>query len=120
MSVDKADLEQMKRQRRQLLLVQAVGGKLTAAAIENKAIGAVPVFDHIEALVDLASQCLGFQKFAQKDGFDRAPQFKKRLVGRVLVPCLRAIEFLLVGILEPWHQLKAEGVTESESHLAVY
>jgi hypothetical protein len=48
-----AVLQQLQRQRHDLLLFAAVGGQLALAAIADEVIGRVPVLDHVEPLVDL-------------------------------------------------------------------
>jgi hypothetical protein len=38
------------------LILDAIGSDLAAPAIKNEVVGTVPVLDHIEPFVDLASQ----------------------------------------------------------------
>jgi len=55
--VHQADLEQMQREHRQLLFVEAIGADLTALAVEDEAVGAVPVLDDVQAIMNLTTQC---------------------------------------------------------------
>jgi hypothetical protein len=48
-----AVLQQLQRQRHDLLLFAAVSGQLALTAITNKIIGRIPVLDHVESLMDL-------------------------------------------------------------------
>jgi hypothetical protein len=48
-----AVLQQLQRQRHDLLLFAAVSGQLALTAITNKIIGRIPVLDHVEFLMDL-------------------------------------------------------------------
>jgi hypothetical protein len=68
----------------QFLLVEAVGRDLPALAVEDELVGAVPVLDDVQPLVDLAPPCLGGEIPAQEDGLDRLPELGQRLVGGVL------------------------------------
>ena len=60
--VDEGDLQQMKRKHTDLLVVCAVRGHLAPFAEEDEIVGAVPVFDDVEALVDLGV----WQRFGTK------------------------------------------------------
>src|SRR5260370_25179175 len=57
--VDKADLQQVKRQHSELLVLQVVGSDLTAFAVEDEAVGSVPCLDDVEAFLDFAAQRFG-------------------------------------------------------------
>ena len=46
----------MERKHRDLLVLGAIGGDLPATSVENKPVGAIPVLDHVQPLVDLAPQ----------------------------------------------------------------
>jgi hypothetical protein len=46
--VDKAYLQQVKRQHSELLVLQVVGSDLTAFAVEDEAVGSVPGLDDVE------------------------------------------------------------------------
>ena len=81
--VHQADLQQMERQDRQLLIGHTIGGELAALAVEDEVIGTVPVLDHIEPLVNFAPQRLFVQVTAQENGLDRLAQFRQCLVGRM-------------------------------------
>src|SRR3546814_14695940 len=68
---------------RELLLIDAVSGDLAALAEENEPIGTVPVFNDIQAFMNIAAEGLLAQIPAQEDRLDRAAQLTQRLVGRV-------------------------------------
>jgi hypothetical protein len=74
----------VQREHRQLLLVATVGTDLAALAVQDEAVGAIPVLDNIESVVDLATKCLEVQVPTQKDRLDGFAQLAERLVGRVL------------------------------------
>jgi hypothetical protein len=57
--VDKAYLQQVKRQHSELLVLQVVGSDLTAFAVEDEAVGPVPGLDDVEAFLDFAPQRFG-------------------------------------------------------------
>jgi hypothetical protein len=46
----------MEGQHRDFLVFQTVGGHLTAFAIEDEIVGTVPVFDHLQPVMDVASE----------------------------------------------------------------
>ena len=50
----------------------------------NKVVGAVPLLNDVQSLIDFTAQFLAVQIAAQKDRFDGLSQFGERLVGRVL------------------------------------
>jgi hypothetical protein len=54
--VHQADLEQMKAQHRNLLIVNSVAGNLAATCKVDKRIRTVPVLYHLQAFVNLRSQ----------------------------------------------------------------
>ncbi len=67
------------------LLVFAVGaGELAVLAVEDDGVGAVPVLDDLEAVVDLAPQRGVGEVVADERGADGAAEFLERLVGGVL------------------------------------
>jgi len=48
----------MKRERRQLLLIQAVGLEIALVPIENESHGPIPIFNDVQSLMNLSSQFL--------------------------------------------------------------
>jgi hypothetical protein len=57
--VDKADLQKVERQHGEFLVLQVVGSDLTAFAVEDEAIGPVPVLDDVETFLNFAPQRFG-------------------------------------------------------------
>ena len=49
------------------LILHAVGGNLSTLAKEDKAIGAVPILDNVQPLVNFPTERLRAQVSAQKD-----------------------------------------------------
>jgi hypothetical protein len=74
----------MQGEYRQLLVIEPIRRHLTALAIEDEAVGTVPVFHHIEPFVDLSSERLLMEIASQKRGFDGSSQFDECPVGRML------------------------------------
>src|SRR5262249_32258010 len=68
----------------QFLLVEPAARELAALAAEDELVGTVPVLDDVQPLVDVATQRLGREIPAQKDGLDGLPKLGQRLVRRVL------------------------------------
>ena len=66
------------------MVLPAVAHQFTATGEEDKVVGAVPMFDDVQALVDLAAQLLAVKVPAQEDRFDRFAQFGERFVGGML------------------------------------
>jgi hypothetical protein len=54
--IDKRQLNQMKTEHPDLLIVGPVGGHLTALAEEDEVVDVVPVFGDVQAFVDLPAQ----------------------------------------------------------------
>jgi len=77
--VDQAALQQVQRKHRQLLFVSLVRADLAAFAIQDEAVGAVPVLDHVQPVMDLASQGLHVEVPTQKDRFDGLAELSQRL-----------------------------------------
>jgi len=77
-------LQQVQRQHRDFLVLQAVTRDLAALAEEDESVGAVPVLDDVQAFMDLPAQRLGVQVAAEEDRLDRLPQFGERSICRVL------------------------------------
>jgi len=65
--------------------VFAVGaGELAVLAVEDDAVGAVPVLDDLQAVMDLAAQLGAGEVVADERGPDGAAELLERLVGGVL------------------------------------
>ena len=77
-------LQQMERQHRHLLFFLAMRSDCAACPSKNEVIGAVPVLDDIESLLNLPSQLDKPEIAAQKDRPTGLAQFDKRLIGGVL------------------------------------
>ena len=60
------------------MVLAAVAYHLAAPGEEHEIGGAVPVFDHVQPLVDLATQRLTVQVTAQKDGLDGLSELRQR------------------------------------------
>ena len=72
--VYQTSLQKVQRQHCDLLILQAVRGDLAAFAVEDEAVGAVPVLNHVESFVNGLAERLGIQVAAKKDGLDRLAQ----------------------------------------------
>jgi hypothetical protein len=55
-ALDKADLQQVKRQHSELLVLRVVSSDLTAFTVEDEAVGPVPSLDDVDAFLDFAPQ----------------------------------------------------------------
>ena len=66
------------------MIFGSVAYQFAAAGKEDEIIGAVPLFDHVEAFVNFAAQVFVVKVPAQEDGFDHLAEFGKSLVGRML------------------------------------
>ena len=58
-----------------LLLFPVVGGNLAAAAVEDEAVGAVPVLNDVQPFLNLSPELQRMQKFTEEDRFNRLSQF---------------------------------------------
>lgn len=67
-----------------LVVFPAIADHLTTAGKEHEIRGAVPLFDHVQSLVDLAAPRFRMQIPTAKDCFDGLAQFGDGLVGWVL------------------------------------
>ena len=67
--VDHAVLQQVQAEHAQLLVLAAVAGELAPAGEEDEVVGAVPVLDHVQPIVDLAPERLVMQVAAQEGRF---------------------------------------------------
>ena len=79
--IDERDLEEMEGQHSDFLVFQAVGGHLTAFAIEDEIVGTVPVCDHLKSVIHFSSEGFLLEILAEKDRLDLLPEFDDR-VGR--------------------------------------
>ena len=82
--VDEGDLQQMKRKHTDFLVVCAVRGHLAPFTEEDEIVGAVPVFDDVEALVDITSKLQRSEVAAQENCLLSFAEFCERTVDRVL------------------------------------
>jgi hypothetical protein len=64
-----------------LLIIEAIGRDLATLAVIDEAVGAVPVLDDLQALMDLAADRLIAQVAAKEDRLDRLAEFGERRVG---------------------------------------
>ena len=79
--VHHAILEQMQREHTDLVILAAIAGHFAMAGEEDEIVGAVPLLDDVQALVDLAAEGLIVKVPAEEDGFDRPAKFGEGLVG---------------------------------------
>lgn len=79
-----AVLEQMEAEHAQPLILGPVAGELALPGEEDEVVGAVPVLDDVEPVVDLAARRLVVQVAAKEHGLAAFPSRAERLVGRVL------------------------------------
>jgi len=82
--VDHAVLQQVQGQHGCLLVLQPVGGDLATAAIEDEIVGAIPGFDHVQALMDLAPQFHPVQVTAKECRAQRLTKLDQSSVRGVL------------------------------------
>ena len=68
----------MQGQYRQLLVLQPIGRDLAALAKEDETIGAIPVLDDLQAVVDLATQGLPVQVLTEKNSLDGLAQLDEK------------------------------------------
>ncbi len=78
--VDHAVLQQVQSQHGCFLVLQPVGGDLATAAIEDEVVGAIPGFDHVQTLMDLAPQFHPVQVTTQKCRAQRFTELDQRSV----------------------------------------
>jgi len=69
-----AVLQQVQVEHAQLVVVGSIAAELAAAAEEHEVVGAVPVLDHVQPVVDLAPKRLVREVRTQKAGLDRLPE----------------------------------------------
>ena len=74
----------MQGQHGHLLVLPVGAGQLAGLAVAQDPVGAVPVLDDLQALVDLPSQCREPDIIGQEDRLDRPAQRDRGLVGGVL------------------------------------
>jgi len=86
MDVDKADLQQVKRQHSELLVLQVVSSDLTAFAVEDKDVGPVPGLDGSSANFLKSMFLSGEKPFANFRRPEPRPKFPERwLLFRLMV-----------------------------------
>ena len=86
----KRSLNELERQRRNLLVPDPVGRDLATLAEEHEAVRAVPVPDLVQALVDLAAEALEPDMAAEEDRLDgehRLSLARDRRCSRHTVSC---------------------------------
>jgi hypothetical protein len=66
------------------VIFAAIADHFAAAGEEDEVVGAVPLLDDVEALVDLASEVFAVKVPAEEDGLDCLAEFGEGLVGRML------------------------------------
>src|SRR4029434_4681334 len=81
--VDERDLEEMQSEHSDFLIFQATGGHLAAFAIEDEIVRTVPVFDHLEPVINFSSEGFFLKVLAEKDRLDHLPEFNDRVIGGV-------------------------------------
>ena len=101
--VDHAVLEKMQSEHADLVILTAIADHLPAAREEDEVVGAVPLFDDVQALVDLAAKWLAVQVSAQEDGLHRPAELRESPVGRMLnvAPHESAQDRFRLGRAEP-------------------
>jgi hypothetical protein len=73
--VHHAVLEEMQREHADLVILATVAGHFAAAGEEDEVVGAVPLFDGIQAFVDLTAERFAVKVLTQEDGLDRPAEF---------------------------------------------
>jgi hypothetical protein len=74
----------MQREHTDLVILAAIAGHFAMAGEEDEIVGAVPLLDDVQALVDFAAEGLIVKVPAEEDGFDRPAKFGEGLVSRML------------------------------------
>jgi hypothetical protein len=64
-----------------LLLVPVGAGEVALLAVEDVAVGGVPVLHHLQALVDLPAQRRRGQVVGEEGGLDGPAEFDQRSIG---------------------------------------
>lgn len=82
--VNHAVLEQMQREHTDFMILATIADHFASAGEEDEVVGAVPLLDDVQALVDFAAQVFTVKVSAEEDGFDRPAEFGEGLVGRML------------------------------------
>jgi hypothetical protein len=85
----------MKGEHADLVILSAVADHFAATGEENEVVGAVPLFDDVQTLVDLPAECLAVKVLAQEDGLDGPAELRERLVDQ-----LRADDVVIVSRLD--------------------
>jgi hypothetical protein len=79
-----AILEQMQGEHADFVIFVAIADHFAATGEEDKIVGAIPLLDDIDALVDLAAEVFVVEVPVEEDGLDRLSKFGEGLVGRML------------------------------------
>jgi hypothetical protein len=66
------------------MILTTIADHFASAGEENEVVGAVPLLDHVQALVDFVAEAFTVKVSAEEDGFDRPAEFGEGLVGRML------------------------------------
>src|SRR4029453_4466735 len=81
--VDERDLEEVQSEHSDFLIFQAIGGHLAAFAVEDEIVSTVPVFDHLEPVMNFSSEGVLLEILAEKYPLDPLPEFNGRVIGGV-------------------------------------
>src|SRR4030095_4167511 len=73
----------MQSEHSDFLIFQAIGGHLAAFAVEDEIVSPVPVFDHLEPVMNFSSEGVLLEILAEKDRLDHLPEFNDRVIGGV-------------------------------------
>jgi len=84
MDVNETVLQQMEAQHGRLLIFQAVGGDLAAAAVEDEVVGRILVLDHVQPLVDFPAEFHAVQVTTDECRTQRLPKLHQRPIRGVL------------------------------------
>jgi hypothetical protein len=82
--VDQRGLQEVEGQHGHLLVLLVRPGQVALLAVEDDAVGAVPVLHHLEAAVHLLAQLGGGEVVAEEDGAHGPAQLLQGGVGGVL------------------------------------
>jgi hypothetical protein len=83
-ALDQAKLEQVQREHRNFLIFTAIGRELSAFAVKDEIVGAIPVLHHVQAFINFAPQLQRMQIATKKNGLHRFAEFGESFVGRML------------------------------------
>src|SRR5512144_2219124 len=77
----------MECEHRGFLIFDPVRRHFTTFAKEDEPIGAIPVLDDVQPLMNFTAEGFGPEIVAKKDRLDHLAEFSERLVGRMLKSC---------------------------------